>query len=229
MDLAEVRAELEEELTRRLDEVRFFRNQLSEFDKLEEKERYCQCLIVMLYAHFEGFWKSAFSIYLKTINQERIACKDAVEHIVAASMSDLFAALSDPNSKSSFFRRSAPDDSKLHRFARQSEFAGRIDDAFATVVAIPVDDVVDTESNLTPIVVRKILFRLGFSYEEFKSEEGTINELLRRRNDIAHGSSRMGVPVNSYTNLESAVIGVMKRVIVLIFASLRERRFQKTA
>ncbi len=227
MDVAEVRAELEEEMSRRLDEIRFFRNQLSELGCDDEKERYCQCLVVMLYAHFEGFWKAAFSIYLKAINQECIPCKEAIEQIVAASMSDLFSALSDPNSKCSFFRRPAPDDTKLHRFARHSEFAARIEDAFSSVVSIPIDDVVDTESNLTPIVVRKNLFRLGFSHDEFKSEEGTINELLRRRNDIAHGSSRQGVPLDSYFSLESSVFGVMKRVVVLIFDSLRERRFQK--
>lgn len=78
MDVAEVRAELEEELTHRLDEIRFFRNQLDEIDAVDEKERYCKCLIVMLYAHFEGFWKAAFSIYLNVINQENIKCKDAI-------------------------------------------------------------------------------------------------------------------------------------------------------
>ncbi|QDT24425.1 MAE_28990/MAE_18760 family HEPN-like nuclease [Gimesia chilikensis] len=227
MDVAEVRAELEEEMSRRLNEIRFFRNQLSELDSKEEKERYCQCLVVMLYAHFEGFWKAAFSIYLKAINQEQIMCKNAVEQLVAASMNDLFTSLSDPHRKCTFFRNPAPDDTKLHRFARHSEFVARLDDALSTIVSIPIDDVVDTESNLKPVVVRKNLFRLGFSHEEFKSEEGTINELLRRRNDIAHGSSRIGVPVDSYSNLESSVVGVMRRIVILIFESLRERRFEK--
>lgn len=229
MDIAEIRAELEEELTRRLDEICFFRNRLSEMEDEGEKERFCQCLVVMLYAHFEGFWKAAFSIYLKSINQERISCRDATEQIVAASMSGLFSALADPNSKCSFFRRTAPDDRKLHRFARHLEFAGRIEEAFATTVAIPIDDIVDTESNLTPVVVRKNLFRLGFSHEEFQSEEGIINELLRRRNDIAHGSSRQGVQVDAYSALESSVFGVMRRVVVLIFDSLRNRQFLRTA
>lgn len=225
MNVAEVRAELEEELSYRLDEIRFFRNQLSDMEDVVEKERFCKCLVVMLYSHFEGFWKAAFSIYLKAINQESIKCKDAIEHIVAASMSELFNALADPNSKCSFFRRTAPDDTKLHRFARHTEFAGRINEAFDGNVEIPIDEVVDTESNLTPVVVRKNLFRLGFSHEVFKAEEGTINELLRRRNDIAHGSARHGVPVESYSLLETAVIGVMNRVVILVFESLNLRSF----
>ncbi|MBI5590786.1 MAG: hypothetical protein HY881_09915 [Deltaproteobacteria bacterium] len=228
MDVAEVRAELEEELSCRLEEIRFFRNQLGEMHRVDDKERYCKCLVVMLYAHFEGFWKAAFSIYLKAINKENIKCRDAVAQIVAASMSDLFNALSDSNSKCAFFRKSAPDDTKLHRFARHSEFAGRIDKAFEATVKIPIDDVVDTESNLSTVVLRKNLFRLGFSHEEFKREEGTINELLRRRNDIAHGSARKGVPLDLYSNLEFAVIGVMKRVVILIFDSLNARRFLRS-
>jgi hypothetical protein len=229
MNVAEVRAELEEELGRRLDDIRFFRNQLSGLDDVSEKERYCKCLVVMLYAHFEGFWKAAFSIYIKAINQESVRCKDVIEQIVAASMSDLFRALTDPNRKCDFFRTRAPDDTKLHRFARQSEFAGRIEEAFERIIDIPIDDVVDTESNLTPVVVRKNLFRLGFTHEEFKEEESTINELLRRRNDIAHGSARTGVPVASYTNLESAVVGVMKRVVVVVFDYLNGRKFARPA
>ena len=54
MDVAEVRAELEEELSHRLEEIRFFRNQLSDIDGIDQKERFCKCLVVMLYAHFEG-------------------------------------------------------------------------------------------------------------------------------------------------------------------------------
>ena len=228
MEVAEIRAELEEELSRRLEEIRFFRNQLGEIGRVDDKERYCKCLVVMLYAHFEGFWKAAFSIYLKAINQENIRCRDAAAQIAAASMSDLFNALADPNSKCSFFRLSAPDDTKLHRFARHSEFAERIDNAFDGTVEIPIDDVINTESNLTPVVLRKNLFRLGFSHEEFKEEEGTINELLRRRNDIAHGSAWKGVSLDSYLNLEAAVIRVMKRVVILIFESLNARRFLRS-
>lgn len=227
MDVAEVRAELEEELSRRLEDIRFFRNKLSDMEDDDSQSRYCKCLVVMLYAHFEGFWKAAFSIYLKTINSEGVQCSDAIEEFVAASMHDLFQALANPNSKSDFFRRTAPDDTKLHRFARHKEFAGSVETAFASVVEIPVDDLVDTESNLTPVVVKKILFRLGFSHEEFKSEEGTIQQLLRRRNDIAHGSARGGVPVNAYTDLESAVISVMKRVVLLIFESLNAKSYLK--
>ncbi len=229
MNAANVRAELEEELSRRLDDIRFFRNQLAGLEAPDDRERFCKCLIVMLYAHFEGFWKAAFGIYLKAINREGLKCSEATEQLVAASMNDLFRALSDRKAKCDFFRRSAPYDTKLHRFARHAEFAGRMKDVLDGTVDIAIEDVLDTESNLTPVVVRKNLFRLGFSHDEFKEYEGAIHELLRRRNDIAHGSARNGVPVEAYRKLESAVIGVMGHVVVLIFRSLIGGGFLRSA
>lgn len=229
MTVANLRAELEEELSWRLDEMCFFRNRLADMEDDDSRERYCKCLVVMLYAHFEGFWKAAFSMYLGFINKEEIPCRDAADHIVAASMNGLFCALADFNRKCDFFRRSAPDDTKLHQLARHAEFAGRISDVLDETVNVPIDAIVDTESNLKPVVVRKGLFRLGFSHRELESEEGTISELVRRRNDIAHGSARKGVSVDDYSSLESAVVSVMKHVVVLIFESLRERRFMRTA
>jgi HEPN superfamily RiboL-PSP-like protein len=53
----------------------------------------------------------------------------------------------------------------------------------------PLLDEQPVESNLKPVVLRKILFRLGFPPETFASHEGTIHRLVNRRNNIAHGLS----------------------------------------
>lgn len=227
MSLNDVRAELEEELTWRANEMRFFRNRLTDLSDVADQERYCKSLVVMLYAHFEGFWKAAFTIYLSELNRMSLSCGVAVDNIVAASMAELFQSLNDPNKKSDFFRKSAPDDTGLHRFGRHAEFAGRLQDVLASTVDVPIDLVLDTESNLTPTVVRKTLFRMGFDHEEFKSDEGTVNQLLRRRNDIAHGSARSGVQVTAYRTLESSVMGIMHRVVVFIFEALDKQKYLK--
>ena len=223
MNLADVRAEVEDELTWRLDEIRFFRNQLSRLSTTDEQDRYRKALVVMLYSHFEGFWRAAFSIYIKTINDEGVACEDACDAIAAASLFEILAALVDWNRKCDFFRRAAPDDNKLHQAARHAEFVGRIHDVQSTRVNIPAERVVDTESNLNPVVVRKNLFRLGFKHDMFASHEGTINELLGRRNAIAHGSSRSGVTSGDYSKLESSVTAIMQDIVHLVFDSLREK------
>lgn len=225
MNLAEVRAELEEEFTWRGDEIRFLRNQLSDLTKVHERDRFRRAMVVMLYSHFEGFWKAAFMIYVKALNAENIAFAEANHALLAASATNIFEALADSNRKADFFRNTAPDDVKLHRFCRHAEFAGRIEEFSFRRVVIDPDCVVDTESNLKPVVIRKNLFRLGFDYKLFSHHEGTINWLLQKRNNVAHGGTRAGVDETEYDPLEIAVMDVMKSVIQIIYTSLRERRY----
>ncbi|WP_437191350.1 MAE_28990/MAE_18760 family HEPN-like nuclease [Planctomicrobium sp. SH527] len=228
MNLDDIRAELEDELTWRMNEMRFLRNRLSDLSDADDQERYCKSLVVMLYAHFEGFWKAAFTIYLSELNRMGLQCGNASESIIAASMAELFHSLNDPNKKSDFFRGSAPDDTVLHRFCRHAEFAGKLHDVLASTIDIPIDVVLDTESNLTPTVVRKTLFRMGFDHEEFKGDEGIVNQLLRRRNDIAHGSARSGIRVEVYRNLEASVLGIMRRIVTFIFEALDEQKYLRS-
>jgi hypothetical protein len=227
LDLATVRAELEDELTWRLDELKFFKNRLSDIHRDDDRKRYRRALVVMLYSHFEGFWKAAFVIYAKAVNRTGIRCKDASEALVASAFADVFEALADGNRKSDYFRRSAPDDSQLHRFSRHQEFVGLVDDFVRQVVAIELENAVDTESNLKPVVIRKNLFRLGFQHDAFSAHEGTVNRLLETRNQIAHGATRSGLSQSQYEPLEQAVIHVMQTVVLFIYEALTQERYMR--
>ncbi len=99
MNLADIRAELEDELEWRLEEMRFFKNQLADLRTKAQRDRHRRALVVMLYSHFEGVWKAAFSIYVKAISAEGVLCKDATHSLVVASLFDLFAGLSDHRKK----------------------------------------------------------------------------------------------------------------------------------
>ncbi len=221
MNVAEIRAELEDELEWRLEEMRFFKNQLSDMRTNDERDRHRRALVVMLYSHLEGFWKAAFSIYVKAINAEAVLCKDATHSLVAASLFDLLASLSDHQKKHPFFRSRAPEDMKLHQLHRQIEFLERLPNVEATTVDIPSEKVVDPESNLKPDVIRKNLFRLGFRYDLFQSHEGTVHHLLNKRNAVAHGATRLGIGEEDYSKLEAAVFDIMDDVVKLLFESLR--------
>lgn len=223
MNLADVRAELEDELEWRLEEMRFFKNQLSDLPSKDQRDRHRRALVVMLYSHFEGFWKAAFSIYVKAINAEAVLCKDATHSLVAATLFDLLAGLSDSQKKHPFFRSKAWEDKKLHQMYRQIEFLSRLPNIEATKVNISAAKVVDTESNLWPEVIRKNLYRLGFQHDLFQTHEGTVHNLLNRRNSIAHGSTRLGIEEGVYNELESAVRDIMTDVVKLLFESLHRR------
>jgi len=225
MNLADIRAELEDELEWRLEEMRFFKNQLADLRTTDQRDRHRRALVVMLYSHFEGFWKAAFSIYVKAINAESICCKEATHSLVAASLFDLLAGLSDHQKKHPFFRSKAPDDTKLHQIHRQIEFLLRLPDMETTKVSIPAEKVVDPESNLKPEVIRKNLFRLGFQYDLFESHEGTVHQLLNKRNSVAHGSTRQGIEETEYNNLEESVLAIMSDVVKLLFVSLQRKTY----
>ena len=229
MNLADIRAELEDELDWRLEEMRFFKNQLADMQTSHQRDRHRRALVVMLYSHFEGFWKAAFSIYVKAINAEAILCKDATYNLVAASLFELLAGLSDHQRKHPFFRSKAPEDTKLHQLHRQVEFLSRLPDVETTRVHIPIEKVVDPESNLKPDVIRKNLFRLGFQYDIFESHEGTVHQLLHKRNSVAHGSTRQGVEEDDYNKLEAAVLDVMSELVKLLFESLRRKFYLRQA
>lgn len=227
MNLPDLSAQLESELAWRQDELRFFQNRGTMLLREDEQDQYRRAVVLVLYAHFEGFCKLAFDLYRTAVNAERLPCSEASPAIAAAGWARLFKELRDPSTKCAEFRRSLPDDGKLHRFARDREFMERSIEFSRLPVSIP-DDFVDTESNLKPVVLRKILYRLGLPHDQFSMHEGKIDRLLNIRNKIAHGESRSGVTAVDYEELRTIVFRIMEDIKGQIIESLRQRHFRRS-
>jgi hypothetical protein len=227
MNIPELRGELEAEMAWRQDEIRFFQNQGADLDDEDRQEQYRRALILVLYAHFEGFCKFALTLYVNTVNREGIKCAQANHAIAAASLADVFMALRDRSAKCADFRNAAPDDTKLHRFARDREFVERTADFLQRTVSIP-DDVVDTESNLKPVVLRKNLFRLGLPHDLFATFEDGINQLLAYRNRIAHGESRLGITEATYESVRESVFTIIEAITVQVMTAVANKQYLKT-
>lgn len=219
MNLSDIRAQLEAELTWRQDEMRLLRNQLSNINNEDEKKRYRKALVVMLYSHYEGFSKIAFDIYVGAINQEHVCCSDVNDYIITLSFADIFKALEIPNSKCKIFKPILPDDAKLHRFCRQVNFISGLNNFLNAQVNIP-GSVIDTESNLSREVLRKTLFRLGFPYNAFEKHEYQIKDLLEARNGIAHGSYQGGIDEDVYIKFEKFTYEIMSELTDIIMQAL---------
>lgn len=216
MDKIDVIGQVEEELTWRVEEFFFMKNQLSLISNEDKKKIYRKSLVVMLYSYYEGFCKSAFLIYTKAINQEELKRKEVNKFIQTISMHSIFISFGNENSKDARFKKELPDDKKLHKYSRQLAFIEEFGNFLEETVTIP-DDVVDTESNLKPIVLKKILYRLGFPFDQIPISENTINKLLGVRNSISHGSKRLGIEKDEFEELEGEVWGLLnliKKVIV---------------
>ncbi|RYG72979.1 hypothetical protein EU245_08490 [Lentibacillus lipolyticus] len=226
--LADIRAQLEEEVTWRQDEIRLLHNQLSFVQSETDKKRLRKALIVMLYSHYEGFCSTALQIYIKSINDENLMRKDLNYHLAACSLSSEFNAYDDQRLKPSHYRQifknKLPDETRLHRFARQVDFVKNMDGFWEQAASIP-DDIVNTESNLWPIVLKKLLYRLGLPEDSFKEEEGSITELMNRRNAIAHGSNKEGCDEKTYENIKKSVFRIFGKTIRLIMDTLAQKEY----
>lgn len=226
LDLDDIRAQFEHELTWRCDEIRMLHNQLAYITHEEYQRRFRKALVLMLYAHYEGFCHTALLIYVSCINETKIQCYQANEYIAAASMADIFRAYENTDAKCQVFARKLPDDTQLHRFARQADFVASMEHFQNETVCIP-DDVVDTQSNLWPVILRKNMFRIGLPHDVFAKFEGSINRLLNHRNGLAHGMDRDGLEEQDYLDLERTALTIMENLILILMEALKEKRYLK--
>jgi len=227
VDLANVRAQIEVEREWREAELRFLRNRLAFISDEAKRKIYRKSLVVMLYAHFEGLCKAIILTYVESLNASGLLVEEANAAIAAASLSQVFQALRDPNSKCKIFKRELPDDAKLHRFARDREFIDTLAALAGRSVTLDGDTLVDTESNLKPVVLQKILYRLGLEPKLVAPWTGTIQQLLRRRNDVAHGTAKDGLDEKVYRELEQAVNCVVDDLVRVICVAISGQLYRR--
>jgi hypothetical protein len=225
IDLADLRSEMESEREWREREMRQLRNHVAAIASDDSRRVARKALVVMLYAHFEGTCKALLSMYVNRLNGLGLTVGTVQAAIGAASISDVMYALREPNRKCPEFAKLLPDDSTLHRFARDREFLEVAWKVAQRPVRIDVDDVVDTESNLKPVVLRKILYRMGLDPDTAKPWEPAIHMLLNRRNDIAHGTAREGLEEVEYFKLEQAVTLVIDGVVATISDAVIRKKY----
>ena len=123
----DLRAQLEHDLTWRLDELRHLRNLLTYEEKEDLRRELRKAIIVMLYAHFEGFCKVAFQSYVSAVNALSRPRRDVNKHLRASAMAGTFRAYDNRDRKNKVFKNDLPDDTKLHRYSRQVDFLEELD------------------------------------------------------------------------------------------------------
>jgi hypothetical protein len=94
---------------------------------------------------------------------------------------------------------------------------------------VDADDIVDTESNLKPVVLKKVLYRLGLDPTLADPWERVIHQLLNRRNDVAHGTARGGLDARTLEELEQAVGLVLDELIRAISQAVVGEQYRVAA
>lgn len=223
MTADELRAALETELAWRQEELAFFKNQLNEVEE-SNKNKYRKSLVLILYSHMEGYIKIGLQTYIQYINSQGLNRRDVNTGLMVASMHKEFIAYENMERKSEFFRKTLPDDTRLHRLYRRVDFIEKMEN-FKEQELVIDDQIIDTESNLWYIVLQKNLYKIGLPVDLFDDYRSDIDALVNRRNSIAHGNFKSGVTDIEFSNWERKVSEILEGITRLLYDYARNKRY----
>ena len=146
--------------------------------------------IALLYAHWEGYVKTAGTAYVEFVARQSLTYRDLTPNFIALGMR-------------TFLKEAVG--------SWKGEMLSRVVNFFATEVShrarLNWDHAVQTKANLSADLLRDIVMTLGLDYRPFEVREKSVIELLReRRNSIAHGR-RLPVDAAEYVRLHNEVVG----------------------
>lgn len=221
---ADVHAEIEADRESRESEIRLIEQIHNSSDDENDQIRYRRILVMMTYAHLEGFCRFSLSTYTSAINSMGLNCSDASPAIAAAGFNGVFSALRDSQRKHKVFRKDLPDDKALHLSAREQQFVEDYEAISQVTVNIP-DKLIDTKSNVDTVILKKLLFQLGLDFKSVENHRSTLNRLLGTRNAIAHGDRLKQPKKEDVTEFLSATRNIMNFIQEEIFNALSKELF----
>lgn len=219
MTVETIWAQLESDMEWRQAEIRALANLHSATPKR-------RAMLVMLYAHIEGFCKNAFTTYVNAVNRSKISCSDAIEEIAAGAFSEIFHALQYGDRKQKVFQKPPPEDEGLAIFYRQAEFFAELPGFLQRHVNLS-ESVVNTEDNLSSKVVERNVVRLGLPRDLLRSHYADLNELVNRRNNIAHGGGGDLVKNTDYERLEKSAFRAMDELALTIVTAIENTHYAR--
>jgi hypothetical protein len=127
--------------------------------------------VALVYAHWEGFIKTAGSSYLEFVSNKRFKYSELTPNFIAMGARGLF-------------RRAEASSGIAFHLELTEFFLARSDE----ICRLPYKDGVKTGSNLSSVVLKEIVTSLGLDFAPFEMKAHLIDErLLKERNSIAHG------------------------------------------
>ncbi len=224
--LSEVRAELEADLAWRRDEMRSLRNCLLGSSRVEEwTTAAMRSILVMEYAHLEGFTRHALGVYAAAITSQGLAGECLRPQLFASALAREFRALRAGNA------HEPTTDGATGRRLRQAEREVRLIQSFRRhankVLSIPVDEAISMESNLGKDVLAKCLYVLGLPLDGVAEEHyGALEFIRRTRNDIAHGGRQHRLEPARFEAVLRKAQRFSDELVQLVMSGLREEWYR---
>lgn len=161
--------------------------------RLDMQKTAIRCAVCISYAHWEGFVKKAAESYVQFVSDRRLAFKDLDSRFVAFGVKRHLRALTQVSSAEASIQA-------------VEFFRSRLSDRAYLKMA----NLIDTESNLSSVVFDEIAVSIGIDPTGFSGRYKQIdNELLKRRNRIAHGEY-VDLDPNPCVSLIEDVIGLIR-------------------
>jgi len=220
--------ELEIEYSNRVSELVQYEN-FVETHSLDEtfNEDYRKMLIIMLYSYFEGFSKQALLIYVDYLNRTNELVSKIKYGLAAATIERNFVNLSNSNYKPvDLGDKALKEDGILQLHGRRREFFSDYFDIVGKTLCIP-DAVIDTESNLRSCVLKKLLYKLEIDFTIVDDFQTDINEVVNKRNALAHGDRIRGVTKAEYNNYREKVLNLMGMLKSMVYENFSNKKYLK--
>lgn len=224
-----LRVQLEADLLWRQDELRHLRNTL--IGSLDRREDWpassLRALLVMQYAHLEGFTQTALTLYVDHINQSGLRACDLHLELVAAALSGEFKSL---RTGADGEEAAEGESTLLRRAKRQAALVKRLRECEASPISINPEHAISLEMNLGEAVLRKNLFVLAIPSDKISRDTyGALEFVRRNRNDIAHGSRKEKIEPGLFEAHWSKCWAYMDELVILVSTAAREKWYVPAA
>jgi hypothetical protein len=162
----------------------------------------------LLYAHYEGFCRFCFRIYLEAISEIAPNTAALSDRILALALSDDISRI-----------KNALPALDVVRYVN-TELRSRLR-------AKPTFDDSLSDANLWPWVFEKICDKMGIQTTEIKQHERKIATLVARRNDIAHGQNVTISDFSYYQEYENSALLVMYDLALRVGDAINAQAFRR--
>ena len=196
------------------------KKEISDLILIAEKEEnvvLLKSIILLLYAHWEGYIKKTSKSYVKFIAENKFKFSDLTENFKAISLKGLSREVLNSN-----------DTLNLSNELKLILKYKKLDNyTFDKLIKIDLENekekgLIDTRNNLDPAVFKSILEIIGLSYKkQYETREKFIqNHLLANRNSISHGNK--GLLIDDGFQLEILSIRNLRDIVVSIIENFRD-------
>lgn len=201
--------DVEQDLRWREEELAALKLLASSAIKASAKERaLLRALTALLYAHYEGFCKFCWDLYVETLSNQKPQKRILVDPLKIAVLENEILKLKKAMSHADVVKFM----DSYGSYCRETQ---------------PIKISLEIDSNLWPDRFQKIMDRLNLNSDFIKTYNTEIRALVGRRNGIAHGEKLIIANIKAYEQFESCALLIMHELAINIANALEHETHMK--